>query len=144
MPAFHTLPITILLYASTRLGFRPEELILLFIVPTAIMSVGNVVLPRIQKAAGWSNRTVIIFSTLLAASIPLWAALGMVLPFAGLRTKRSINLIDVVAFVSPCSVLTLISGLRTILQLCKSSLRRDDPDRTYTSPLPSLPSLTLH
>ena len=67
------------------------------------MALGNVLLPRIQQAVGWSNRTVMVVSTSFAATVPLWAALGLVFPFAGLHTKRDINLIIVVAFVGPPS-----------------------------------------
>lgn len=99
--AFHTLPITILLYASTRLGYAANEIILLCILPSAVMALGNMVLPRIQKAAGWSNRTVMVLAISIAITIPLWGSLGLYIPFAGLRTKKSVNLLNVVAFVRP-------------------------------------------
>ena len=68
------------------------------------MTFGNIVLPRIQATAGWSNKAILFISIMTALIPPIWASLGLVVPFAGLRTKNSMHLMTFIGFVSDSSL----------------------------------------
>ena len=111
--AFHTLSITMLLYASSQLGVPSNQLIVIFSYMVAILGLSTGFAPSIQRAAGISNRAVMIIATLIGVTIPLWASLGLFFPWAGLRTPSSVYLTLVIGIVNaPLSGGALAHGIQ--------------------------------
>ena len=72
---------TIILYASTRLGRKPSEIVPIFSVPLVMIAVANSLLPGIHRSTRWSNRTVVVLYFAIATIVPIWACLGLVFPW---------------------------------------------------------------
>jgi UMF1 family MFS transporter len=86
-PGFHTTTYTAILYASSTLGMSPSKIILIGILVQLAAVFSSILAPRVQKRLGYSNQRLLLHIVLFAEAIPLYACLGLVLPFGGLRTE---------------------------------------------------------
>ncbi|RSH95194.1 Autophagy- protein 22 [Saitozyma podzolica] len=84
---FHTTTYTAILYASSTLGMSPSKIILIGILVQLAAVFSSILAPRVQKRLGYSNQRLLLHIVLFAEAIPLYACLGLVLPFGGLRTE---------------------------------------------------------
>jgi UMF1 family MFS transporter len=48
--------------------------------------VSSITAPRVQRRCGFSNLGLLVILVLLAQILPLYACLGLILPYGGLRT----------------------------------------------------------
>lgn len=86
-PGFHTTTYTAILYASSTLGMSPSKIILIGILVQLAAVFSSILAPRVQKRLGYSNQRLLLHIVLFAEAIPLYACLGLILPFGGLRTE---------------------------------------------------------
>jgi len=54
------------------------------------VALSSLIFPTIQRSIGFSNKTTILICIALEVAVPLWASLGLIFPWAGLRTKASL------------------------------------------------------
>lgn len=84
---FHTTTYTAILYASSTLGMAPGKIILIGILVQLSAVVSSIVSPRLQQYLGYSNHRLLLALVLAGEVIPVYACLGLILPFGGLRTE---------------------------------------------------------
>lgn len=84
---FHTTTYTAILYASSTLRMGPSKIILIGVLVQLAAVISSVLAPRIQQRLGVSNQKLLLWIVLLAEIIPVYACIGLILPFGGLRTE---------------------------------------------------------
>jgi UMF1 family MFS transporter len=65
----------------------PSKIILIGVLVQLAAVISSVLAPRIQKKLLLSNQKLLLWVVLLAEIIPIYACLGLILPFGGLRTE---------------------------------------------------------
>jgi UMF1 family MFS transporter len=86
-PGFHTTTYTAILYASSTLRMGPPKIILIGVLVQLAAVISSILAPRVQRHLGISNQKLLLCIVLLAEFIPLYACIGLILPFGGLRTE---------------------------------------------------------
>jgi UMF1 family MFS transporter len=84
---FHTTTYTAILYASVSLRMSPSKIIIIGILVQLAAVFSSILTPQWQKRRAWTNLAVLLRIVTLALILPLYACLGLVLPFGGLRTE---------------------------------------------------------
>lgn len=84
---FHTTTYTAILYASSTLRMSASKIILIGILTQLAGFASAILAPRLQRQLGYSNLRLLVVLVLLAQAIPVYASLGLVLPFGGLRSE---------------------------------------------------------
>lgn len=84
---FHTTTYTAILYASSTLGLAPGKIILIGILVQLSAFISSIFSPRLQEYLGCSNHRLLLALVLAGEVIPVYACLGLILPFGGLRTE---------------------------------------------------------
>lgn len=84
---FHTTTYTAILYASSTLHLPASKVILIGIL-VQLAAVGSSLLaPRLQHRLNLSNLKLLLAIVLLAELLPVYACLGLILPWGGLRSE---------------------------------------------------------
>jgi UMF1 family MFS transporter len=65
----------------------PSKIILIGVLVQLAAVISSILAPRIQKKLLLSNQKLLLWVVLLAEIIPVYACLGLILPFGGLRTE---------------------------------------------------------
>jgi UMF1 family MFS transporter len=86
-PGFHTTTYTAILYASSTLSLGPSKIILIGILVQLSAVVSSILAPSIQRRLGCDNLRLLLYIVLAAELIPIYACLGLVTRFGGLRTE---------------------------------------------------------
>jgi UMF1 family MFS transporter len=84
---FHTTTYTAILYASSTLKMSPSKIIIIGVLVQLAAVISSILAPRIQKRLAISNQRLLLWVILLAEIIPIYACIGLILPFGGLRTE---------------------------------------------------------
>ena len=84
---FHTTTYTAILYASSTLHLSATKIIVIGLLTQLAAVFSSVLAPRIQHRATYSNSRLLLFIVILAPILPIYACLGLILPFGGLRTE---------------------------------------------------------
>lgn len=84
---FHTTTYTAILYASSTLRMGPPKIILIGVLVQLAAVISSICAPRVQRRLGLSNQRLLLWIVILADIIPVYACIGLVLPFGGLRTE---------------------------------------------------------
>ncbi|ORX39183.1 autophagy-type protein 22 [Kockovaella imperatae] len=83
---FHTTTYTAILYASSSLRMSPSQIIIIGLAVQFFAVISSVLAPRFQKRIGYSNLRLLIVIVILAQILPLYACLGLLIPYGGLRS----------------------------------------------------------
>ena len=83
---FHTTTYTAILYASSSLHMNPSKIIVIGLLVQFFAVVSSALAPRFQRKIGWSNLRLLVVIVILAQILPLYACLGLVIPYGGLRS----------------------------------------------------------
>ena len=163
-PAFHTMPITFIMYGSTRLHMPPSHTMALGMTAMGMSIPPTLLLPRVQRYFKFSNISVTATALVVTASGPAWGALGLLREEWGLSTEWkmfasavivglvSISFRDFQPRSSSTSYVPLyflradrrITELWNLVQLCQSSLRRNDTESASEVSHWMIKSLTIH
>ncbi|KAI9636802.1 autophagy-related protein 22-like protein [Dioszegia hungarica] len=84
---FHTTTYVAILYASSTLHLSSAKVILIGILVQLTAVISSVVAPRIQNRLRYGNLQLLLGIVLLAEALPLYACLGLILPWGGLRSE---------------------------------------------------------
>ncbi|RXK38176.1 hypothetical protein M231_04550 [Tremella mesenterica] len=84
---FHTTTYTAILYASSTLRMSPAGIIAIGVLVQLSAIFSSLLAPKLQRRMGWSNLHFLLSVTVLGLVLPLYAVIGLVLPFGGLRTQ---------------------------------------------------------
>ena len=84
---FHTTTYTAILYASSTLRMGPSKIIIIGVLVQLAAVISSVLAPRVQRRLHLSNQKLLLWVVVLAEIIPIYACIGLVLPFGGLRTE---------------------------------------------------------
>jgi hypothetical protein len=84
---FHTTTYTAILYASSTLKMSPSKIIIIGVLVQLAAVISSILAPKVQKRLSISNQRLLLWVILLAEIIPIYACIGLVLPFGGLRTE---------------------------------------------------------
>lgn len=87
LAGFHTTTYTAILYASSTLGMSAGKIILVGILVQLSAVVSSIFAPRLQERLAYSNHRLLLGLVLAGEIIPVYACLGLILPFGGLRTE---------------------------------------------------------
>lgn len=87
MAGFHTTTYTAILYASSTLRMSPAKIIIIGILVQLAAVFSSILSPRLQARLGYTNLKYLIMIVLLSLIIPIYACIGLILPFGGLRTE---------------------------------------------------------
>jgi MFS-type transporter involved in bile tolerance (Atg22 family) len=87
MSGFHTTTYTAILYASSTLKMSPSKIIIIGVLVQLAAVISSILAPIVQKRLAISNQRLLLWVILLAEIIPIYACIGLVLPFGGLRTE---------------------------------------------------------
>lgn len=84
---FHTTTYTAILYASSTLHMSASKVIVIGLLVQLAAVGSSIMAPRFQRWLGVTNLGLLIRIVLAAQVLPIYACLGLVLPFGGLRTE---------------------------------------------------------
>lgn len=84
---FHTTTYTAIIYASSTLHMSPNKVIVIGLLVQIAAVISSIAAPRIQARLGQSNLGLLLWIVLAANILPIYACLGLILPFGGLRTE---------------------------------------------------------
>lgn len=65
----------------------PPKIILIGVLVQLAAVISSVLAPKVQKKLAISNQKLLLWIILLAEIIPIYACIGLILPFGGLRTE---------------------------------------------------------
>jgi UMF1 family MFS transporter len=65
----------------------PSKIIIIGVLVQLAAVISSILAPRIQKRLAISNQRLLLWVILLAEIIPIYACIGLILPFGGLRTE---------------------------------------------------------
>ena len=65
----------------------PPKIILIGVLVQLAAVISSVLAPKVQKRLAISNQKLLLWVILLAEIIPIYACIGLILPFGGLRTE---------------------------------------------------------
>lgn len=65
----------------------PPKIILIGVLVQLSAVISSILAPRIQRRLALSNQRLLLWVVLLAEIIPIYACIGLILPFGGLRTE---------------------------------------------------------
>lgn len=68
----------------------PPKIILTGILVQLSAVVSSILAPRVQRRLGYSNQKLLLVVVLAGEVIPIYACLGLILPWGGLRTEGEI------------------------------------------------------
>ncbi|KAK4685503.1 MFS transporter, UMF1 family, partial [Tremellales sp. Uapishka_1] len=84
---FHTTTYTAILYASSTLSLPASKIALIGILVQLSAVFSAILSPRFQRYLQCTNMKFLVGVVVLAEALPLYACVGLVLPFGGLRTE---------------------------------------------------------
>jgi len=65
----------------------PSKIIIIGVLVQLAAVISSILAPRVQKRSAISNQRLLLWVILLAEIIPIYACIGLILPFGGLRTE---------------------------------------------------------
>lgn len=86
-PGFHTTTYTAILYASSHLHMNAAKVIVIGLLMQLVAVGSSIYAPKFQRRFGLSNLKLLLYIVLAAQVLPLYACMGLVVPFGGLRTE---------------------------------------------------------
>ena len=89
---FHTTTYIAILYASSQLHMSATKVGIIGILVQLTAVFSSIATPRIQRQFGWTNQQLLLRVALAGGVLPMYACLGLVLPFGGLRTEGEMYL----------------------------------------------------
>ncbi|ORY33093.1 autophagy-related protein 22-like protein [Naematelia encephala] len=84
---FHTTTYTAILYASSTLNMAPAKIIVVGVLVQLSAVFASIYAPRIQRWLRYSNQRLLVWIVIFAQFLPVYACLGLLLPYGGLRTE---------------------------------------------------------
>ena len=65
----------------------PSKIIIIGVLVQLAAVISSILAPKVQKRLAISNQKLLLWVILLAEIIPIYACIGLILPFGGLRTE---------------------------------------------------------
>jgi len=65
----------------------PSKIIIIGVLVQLAAVISSILAPKVQKRSAISNQRLLLWVILLAEIIPIYACIGLILPFGGLRTE---------------------------------------------------------
>nr|XP_031858896.1 uncharacterized protein CI109_005715 [Kwoniella shandongensis]KAA5525968.1 hypothetical protein CI109_005715 [Kwoniella shandongensis] len=91
---FHTTTYVAILYAASVLNMSPPKIMVIGVLVQFSAMISSILVPRYQRHLSTNhggrlvtNHQILLIGVMMAALIPLYASLGLVLPFGGLRSE---------------------------------------------------------
>jgi UMF1 family MFS transporter len=86
-PGFHTTTYTAILYASAHLHMSATKVMVIGLLMQFAAVFSSIYAPVLQRKWGKSNLGLLVRIVLAAQVLPVYACLGLVFPWGGLRTE---------------------------------------------------------
>ena len=87
MTGFHTTTYIAILYASSQLHMSATKVGIVGILVQLTAVASSILAPKAQRLMSWPNQQLLLRVTIAGGVLPLYACLGLLLPFGGLRKE---------------------------------------------------------